>query len=98
MKRTNYQLYDFLDINSDNRDSESMWRACRPTSITIENGDVMVTIPFQKQKSGNEISPDLDEPRRNYQLHLRAYGTKILRIAIGFEGECIPGFRNVTVS
>lgn len=90
MKRTNYQLYDFLDFNSDNQDSESLWKACVPTQIMQDGTDVVVTIPFQKQKNGNNIEPNNDILQKEYQMILRAYGDKTLRVAAGFECEAMP--------
>lgn len=90
MKRTNYQLYDFLDFNPDTPEAEWLWRAGQPSSIATKDGDIVVTIPFQKQKAGYDIIPDYDISKRNYQLWIRAYGKKILRVAIGFEGEPFP--------
>ena len=84
MKQTNYQLYDFLDFDTVMPGDEFLWRACTPANIKAENGNIVATIPFQRQKMSNEISPDLTEPRREYNMRLRAYGDKILRIAIGF--------------
>lgn len=90
MKQTNYQLFDFLDFNPENPGAESLWRAGKPASISAEDGDIVVTIPFQKQKPGNDITPDQETPRKNYQLRLRAYGKKVLRVAISFEGGAMP--------
>ncbi len=90
MKQTNYQLFDFLDVDPEAPDAEYLWRAGKPTAIHSEEGDIVATIPFQKQKSGRDITPDLDTPIRNYQLRLRAYGKKTLRIAIGFEVAAMP--------
>jgi alpha-D-xyloside xylohydrolase len=90
MKQTNYQLYDFLDFNPELPGQEHLWKACTPTSIQQKGTDVVVFIPFQKQKSGNDISPDLIVSQRIYELNLRAYGEKILRVAISFESEPMP--------
>ena len=45
----------------------------------------LVTIPFQKQVPGVDIVPDKDTPSANYTLRIRAYGTKILRVSVGFD-------------
>ena len=90
MKRTNYQLYDFLDFETEELGNEFLWKACSPKEIAQDGTDIVVTIPFQKQKLANDIQPDLDIPRKEYQLRLRAYGDKILRVALGFSGECMP--------
>ncbi len=87
MRQTNYQLFDFLDFNTDLNGGDRLWRACTPTHIEEKNGDIFVTIPFQKQNNSNEITPDNSVSRKSYQLRLRAYGDKILRVSVVFGGE-----------
>jgi alpha-D-xyloside xylohydrolase len=87
MQQTNYQLFDFLDFSPALDEDDRLWRACTPTEIQEKNGDVFITVPFQKQQNSNEINPDMSEPRKNYVLRLRAYGRKIVRAAIGFGTE-----------
>ena len=87
MKQTNYQIYDFLNFDSTAPEAEGLWRACHPVDIVQEGTDVTIFIPFQKQNPGNEIYPDLTIPRQYYYMKLRAYGEKILRVAISFNGE-----------
>ncbi len=90
MIQTNYQLYDFMDFDPNLPGSESLWRACKPASIKMENDDIVLSIPFQKQKSGTDISPDLSIQQKNYELRLRACNKNILRVSIAFEGESMP--------
>ncbi|MDP4203844.1 MAG: alpha-xylosidase, partial [Bacteroidota bacterium] len=87
MQQTNYQLFDFLDFSTTLDEGDRLWRACTPTEVEEKNGDVFITIPFQKQQNSNEINPDTSEPRKTYVLRLRAYGQKIVRAAIGFDTE-----------
>lgn len=87
MKQTNYQLYDFLDFDPATPGEEGLWRACQPVDMVQEGSDVVISIPFEKQLPGNDITPDLNTPRQSYNLRLRAYGNKILRVAISFHGE-----------
>jgi Alpha-glucosidases, family 31 of glycosyl hydrolases len=87
MQQTNYQLFDFLDFSTTLDEGDRLWRACTPTEVEAKNGDVFITIPFQKQQNSNEINPDTSAPRKNYVLRLRAYGKKIVRAAIGFGTE-----------
>ena len=87
MKQTNYQLFDFLDLDPEAPEKASLWRAVRPTAIDVKEDDVVVTIPFQKQLSGNNIAPDLEASRLEVQLRIRAYGEKILRIGVGFSED-----------
>jgi alpha-D-xyloside xylohydrolase len=91
MKQTNYQLFDFLDFDPDLTDEERLWKACKPVNIEQQDGDVLVTIPFQKQIPSNDITPDKNTPRKEYKLRLRAYGDRILRIGIGIGIESMPG-------
>jgi alpha-D-xyloside xylohydrolase len=84
MKQTNYHLFDFLDFDTNLNGEDILWRACKPTDITALNGDVLVTVPFQKQLLQNDIRPDTAAARKNYTLRFRAYGDKILRVSMGF--------------
>lgn len=82
MRQTNYQLFDFLDFNTSLDEGDILWRACTPTSIEEQNGDIYITVPFQKQNNSNEITPDFSEAKKSYLLRLRAYGDKIIRISM----------------
>lgn len=90
MKRTNYQLFDFLDFDPEKLETESLWRAGRPTAISAQDGDIVVEVPFIKQQAANEIRPDTDAPSQRYQLRLRAYGERIIRVAVGREEALMP--------
>lgn len=90
MKQTNYQLIDFMDIDQNFSRNEILWKVGRPVDIQSEGTDVLLTLPFQKQKPGLAIEPDLETSPRSYQLRLRAYGDNILRVALAFEGEAMP--------
>ncbi|WP_159517042.1 glycoside hydrolase family 31 protein [Sunxiuqinia indica] len=85
MKQTNYQLFDFLDFDPAMTGEESLWKACAPISLELDGFDVVFEIPFQKQKNANDIEPDKETPRKIYSLRMRAYGAKIIRLAIGFD-------------
>ena len=82
MQQTNYQLFDFLDFSPALNEGDILWKACAPTHIEEKNGDIFITIPFQKQNNSNEITPDLSASRKSYTLRIRAYGTKILRVSM----------------
>jgi alpha-D-xyloside xylohydrolase len=84
MQSTNYQLFDFLDFDINLKGKERLWRACKPNSYIVEDNDIIISIPFQKQIYSNEIKPDLTEKRKEYKMRLRAYGDKIVRMSIGF--------------
>ena len=86
MKRTNYQLFDFLDFNPNLalEPNRRLWRACKPTHIEEVEGAVRVHIPFQCQKLSNDITPDGKIDRKTFYLYLKAYGNGILRLSIDF--------------
>ncbi|MBN1362716.1 MAG: hypothetical protein JW993_19110 [Sedimentisphaerales bacterium] len=86
MKQTNNYLVDFLDFDPQLAGDDVLWRACKPVDIEAVDGDVVVTVPFQRQKRSLDIAPDPQIPRRQYRLRLRAYGPGILRICVGFDG------------
>jgi len=83
MRQTNYYIHDLLDIPESSQ--ACVWRACKPTAIKVLDGDIVLTIPFQKQKPGNDIYPDLEVARIDHNFRIRAYGDSILRISIGFD-------------
>jgi alpha-D-xyloside xylohydrolase len=85
--QTNYQLFDFLDFHPALNEGDRLWRACMPTEIREQNGDILVSIPFQKQNNSNEITPDLSVARKNQVLRIRAWGEKIIRVSILFDGQ-----------
>ncbi|MFI3320218.1 MAG: alpha-xylosidase [Rikenellaceae bacterium] len=84
MSQTNYQLFDFLDFDQAMSGNESIWIGCAPLSAWVDQGDVVLDVPFQKQIVSNDIEADFSVAPVNYQLRLRAYGDKILRVAVGF--------------
>lgn len=90
MKQTNFQLFDFLDFEPALTGEEVLWKTCAPIDMQVDGTDVVFEIPFQKQKVANDIAPDKETTRKNYLLRLRAYGTKILRISIGFGAQEMP--------
>jgi len=90
MKQTQSQLIDFLDFDPGPGGEEYLWKACKPKNIEEDRGDIVITIPFQRQRCSTGIFPDREVTQREYQLRIRAYGEKTLRISIGFGLENIP--------
>lgn len=82
MKQTNYYINDLLDVPEDGK--ACVWRACKPSGINISEGDVILSIPFQKQEAGKDIYPDLKIPKVEYLFRIRAYGESVLRLSVGF--------------
>ena len=42
MKQTNYHLFDFLDFDTELKTDESLWKACKPTSIYERGGGIYI--------------------------------------------------------
>lgn len=84
MKQTNYHLFDFLDFDTDLKKDEALWKACRPTSIYEREGDIHITVPFQKQQRTNDMAADENTPREESTIIIRQYSNKIIRIFSGF--------------
>ena len=90
MKQTNYQLFDFLDFDLSLSGEDILWKAKAPRNIAVEGTDVVLEVPFQKQLLSNDIVPDKDVAPAVFPIRLRAYGNKILRVAVGFNQEVMP--------
>lgn len=70
MKQNNIQLFDFLDFDTALAGEDVLWKECAPVSIQTEGTDVLLEIPFQKQKVANYIAADREISRKNYFLRM----------------------------
>lgn len=84
MKPTNYHLFDFLDFDPDLSRDESLWKAYAPIAVEEKDGDIHITVPFQKQILAADMAADMSVPREEHTLILRQYGPKIIRVFMGF--------------
>ena len=73
MKPNNYHLFEFLDFDTDLSKDESLWKAYPPTSIAEKEGDIHITIPFQKQKLSNDMMADAAIDTEEYTLIISQY-------------------------
>ncbi len=89
MRPTNYHLFDFLDFDEDLQRDESLWKACRPTDVRAHDGDIYITVPFQKQKLSNDMAADESVPREEHTLIIRLYEPKILRLYFCADGTAM---------
>lgn len=87
MKPTNYHLFDFLDFDTELKRDESLWKAYKPLAVEEKNGDILVSVPFQKQVPGNDMAADTAVPQEVYTMVIRQYGPKITRLFMGFGEE-----------
>ncbi|MBQ7419224.1 MAG: alpha-xylosidase [Prevotella sp.] len=80
MKQTNYHLFDFMDFDPTLQRDESLWKAYAPTKIVERDGDIIITIPYQKQRHQEDMEPDTGTPQQTYDLIIRAYEPNIIRL------------------
>lgn len=83
MKQTNYHLFDFMDFDTELKTDEALWKACKPTAIYEKEGDIYLTVPFQKQMPGNDMAADERTIRSEFILKIRYYTHHILRLYTG---------------
>lgn len=87
MKQTNYHLFDFMDFEPEMAKNEALWKAYSPSKIEEREGDIIVTIPYQKQRHQEDMAPDEVCPQRSYDLVIRAYEPGILRLFTTMTGD-----------
>ena len=87
MKQTNYHLFDFMDFDPSLQKDEALWKAYAPSKITEKDGDIVVTIPYQKQLHQEDMAPDLKAGQQSYDLVIRAYEPNIVRLFTTMAGD-----------
>ena len=87
MKQTNYHLFDFMDFDPSLQKDEALWKAYAPTDIVERNGDIIVTIPYQKQLHQEDMAPDTAAPQQSFDLIVRAYEPDMLRLFTTMSGD-----------
>lgn len=87
MKQTNYHLFDFLDFDPDLKRDEALWKAYQPTAVEAVNGEIRISVPFQKQLLAADMAADEKAEQVTHTLILRAYGKEILRLFLDVKGD-----------
>jgi alpha-D-xyloside xylohydrolase len=87
MKQTNYHLFDFMDFDPSLQKEEALWKAYAPSNIVERDGDIIVTIPYQKQLRQEDMAPDTAAPQQSFNLIVRAYEPDILRLFTTMSGD-----------
>lgn len=80
MKQTNYYIFDFMDFDPNLSKNESLWKAWAPTRVEMCDGDIHITLPYQKQKQQEDMEPDTNAPQQTYMLVMRAYEPDVVRL------------------
>ena len=79
---------DFSDFQSERdvannpapQQEEALWKAYAPSKVEERHGDIIVTIPYQKQKQQEDMEPDTTAPQQSFDLIIRAYEPNIVRL------------------
>ena len=87
MKQTNYHLFDFMDFDPLLEKDEALWKAYAPSKIEERDGDIIVTIPYQKQLHQEDMAPDTSAPQQSFDLIVRAYEPNIVRVFTTMSGD-----------
>lgn len=87
MQRTNYYLFDWLDFDRELKRDESLWKAYTSVDIKEEDGDIIISIPYQKQVLQEDMLADTSVLQRVVPFRLRAYGDKIVRVFTSMVGD-----------
>ena len=87
MKQTNYHLFDFMDFDPSLLKDEALWKAYAPSKIKERDGDIVITIPYQKQLHQEDMAPDTATAQQSYDLVVRAYEPNIVRLFTTMSGD-----------
>ena len=87
MKQTNYHLVDVMDFDPSLQKAEALWKAYAPCKIVECDGDIIVTIPYQKQLHQEDMAADESTPHQTYDLIIRAYKPNIIRLFTTMAGD-----------
>ncbi len=69
-----------MDFDPSLKREEYLWKAYAPTKVEERDGDIVITIPYQRQKHQEDMAPDEAVPQQFYDLIVRAYEPGILRL------------------
>ncbi len=87
MQRTNYYLFDWMDFDPQLSKDESLWKAYDTTMVKAVDGDIVITVPYQKQVLQEDMQADNNVERKSFPLLLRAYGDSIVRLFTSMAGD-----------
>lgn len=87
MKQTNYHLFDFLDFDPELKQDESLWKSYTPSRVEAREGQIFITVPYQKQVLQNDMLADTKTAQREFVLIVRAYTHDIVRVFSSFDGS-----------
>lgn len=69
-----------MDFDPGLREEEYLWKAWAPVHITAKGGDILIDLPYQRQKRQEDMEPDKTVPQQIYTLIIRAYEPDVVRL------------------
>jgi len=87
MKRETFFNWGMLDFDGLNPTGKYLWRAMRAVAAREENGQIVITIPFQKVNPKGAGGKNIPGRISEYELVVTAYGDEMLRTQIVFEAK-----------
>lgn len=84
---TNYHLFDFMDFDPSLKCDEALWKAYAPSHIEEHDGDIRITLPYQRQRRQSDMAADESVPQQEYVLTVRGYSQNILRLYTSMNGD-----------
>ena len=84
---TNYHLFDFMDFDPSLQRDEALWKAYVPSHVEERDGDILITLPYQRQRRQPDMAADEHFPQQEYVLTVRAYSPNILRLFTSMTGD-----------
>ena len=76
-----------MDFDPELKLNEALWKCWQMTAIKEHEGDIELTVPFQKQKLQEDMEPDMDAPQESFTVVLRAYQPDILRLFVSMTDD-----------
>ena len=76
-----------MDFDPSLQKDEALWKAYAPTKIEERWGDIVITIPYQKQLHQEDMAPDTSAAQQSFDLIIRAYKPNIVRLFTTMSGD-----------
>ena len=86
MKQGNRFFEDMLDWDLAEAAEDRLWRAGKPTTAEPRDNGVALKVPMFASR-GQSFYPDEEQPPREVELLVRAYGEGVVRLTVAFAGE-----------
>ena len=76
-----------MDFDPSLQRDEALWKAYAPSHVEERHGDILITLPYQRQRRQPDMAADEQFPQQEYVLTVRAYSPNILRLFTSMTGD-----------